>query len=139
MSTQMALDLFAIAPPPPKPTSIESFLRWAHGTHECGAEIDAIAERLFAEMPWPFDRGKALVMACGHGRFDQQIIDALGLFDETLDYHVCWDRAWAATHGIPKSLISRVHRCDYRCGRGRHKFYDADGRLIYESNGDRRD
>lgn len=138
MSTQMALDLFA-SEKPPKQTPLEFFLQWAHKTHKCGHEIDAIAERLFAEMPCPFDRGKALVMVCGHGKFDQQIIDALGLFDASLDYHVCWDRAWAATHGIPKSLISRVHRCDYLCGSGRHTFYDVDGKLIYKVNRHRRD
>lgn len=138
MSTQMALDLFADEKPP-KLTPLESFLRWAHDVHKCGHEIDEIAERLFVEMSEPFDRGKALVMVCGHGRFDRDVIDALGLFDAALEYHVCWDRAWAAVHGIPHELIRSVHRCDYRCGSGRHKFYDVDGKLIYESNGDRRD
>ena len=138
MSTQMALDLFA-ADKSPKLTPLESFLKWAHDTHKCGHEIDEIAERLFAEMSEPFDRGKALVTVCRHGKFDQGAVDALGLFDAMLEYHVCWNRAWAAVHGIPHELIQSVHRCDYRCGSGRHKFYDVDGKLIYEADGDRRD
>lgn len=134
MAEQLALDLFA-EERPKRQTPLEHFLDWAHRVHKCGPEVDAIAARLFDEMPYPFDRGKALVMACGHGRFDQQVVDALGLFDETLDYHVCWDRAWAYGHGVPIELIPLVRRCDYRCGSGRHRFHDEDGTILYECNG----
>ena len=136
MSTQMALDLFA-NDKPPKPTPLESFLKWAHDIHKCGHEIDAIAERLFAEMPLPFDRGKALVMVCGHGRFDQGVVDALGLFDAALEYHVCWDRAWAAVHGVPCELLPSVYKCDYN--NRTPSFFGEDGELVCKTEITRRD
>lgn len=130
---QLTLDLFA-ADKPARQTPLEYFLDWAHRVHKCGHEIDEIAARLFDTMPDAFDRGKALVTASGHGGFDQFTVDALGLFDTSLDYHVCWDRAWAHRHGVPIELIPRIHRCDYRCGSGRHRFHDEDGELVYETN-----
>lgn len=127
---QMTLDLFA-ADKPPKLTPLDSFLQWAHGMHHCGCEIDAIASRLFDRMPDAFDRGKALVTACRVGVFDPLVVGALGLFDASLDYHVCWDRAHAARCGIPRERVGEVHSCDHdNRGPG---FYGIDGELVWRA------
>ena len=112
MSEQLMLDLFNEGKRH-RQTPKRRFLNWAHDIHGCGSEIDSIVGRLFDTMPDPFERGKALVMAYKHEKFDRQVLDDLGLFDASLDYHVCWDRAWALSHGVPSALISDIQRCDH--------------------------
>lgn len=38
---------------------------------------------------------------------------ALGVFDYSLDYHVIWDRCWAARNGVPWSEACKVMGWDY--------------------------
>lgn len=124
---QLALDLF---PPDRHETKgpLGLFLEWAHGTHGCGPAIDPIAEEVFAKMPEPFDRCKALVTVFRAGRDGSQFVPLLGLFEEQ-DYHVCWDRAYGAVHDVPIELVSRIERCDYNtCA---PHFYDGDGGLVF--------
>lgn len=135
---QLTLDLFPSETSCDKPeegTQLGHFLRWAHDTHHCHEGIDDVARRVFAEMPDPFDRCKALVTVFRIGRDGSECVPLLGLFDEE-DYHTCWDRAWAVVHGVPYELIPRIRYCKYRCGSGRHSFLDEEGNLIYQLGGE---
>ena len=137
MPEQLTLDLF-----PDERREFDAlgfFLDWAHDKHGCGPEIDEVAAKVFDTMPHPFDRCKALLNLCGTHKaegYDLSDVELLGVFDVTLDYHTCWDRSWGAWHGVPKDVIARIHRCEYRADETR--YYDADGELVCTSGGMRR-
>ncbi len=138
MPEQLTLDLFPCDAPhddTKEETPLGLFLRWAHDTHRCHSGVDDVARRVFDEMPDPFDRCKALVTVFRCGRDGREYVPLLGLFEEK-DYHTCWDRAWAAVHGVPNDLIPKIRSCEYRCGSGRHSFLDEEGRLIYQLGGE---
>lgn len=63
-----------------------------------------------------FDRSKALDTLSSERRIDGWSIadlEIIGLFDESLDYHTVWDRAWAARNGMPKEDVARLKWWDY--------------------------
>lgn len=125
---QLTLDLFGDERKRPEP--LDEFIRWAHEVHKCPPEVDDVARRLFSDMPDARDRGKALVQVTRHREFDKGAVEALGLFDRGIDYHVCWDRAWAYMCGMDVVLVGEVMSCDHRTYSTRPRFYDREGNLI---------
>lgn len=110
---QMMLDLFPSDRP--KPGSLAAFLEWARKSPRWDAECDALAERVFASMPDPFDRCKAIVSVVGYGgRCKASDVEKwMGIMDASLDYHVVWDREWAFAQGVPLELLPKVAMWDY--------------------------
>ena len=111
MMQQMALDLFPSAASSP----LDAFLSWARQSPHWDAECDGLAERVFASMPDPFDRCKAIVSVVGYGdRCAASDVERwMGIMDASLDYHVVWDRWWAFAQGVPLELLPRVAMWDY--------------------------
>ena len=124
---QLTLDLFGDERRRPEP--LEEFTEWARSLG-CPKEVEGVARRLFAEMPDARDRGKALAQVTRNRGFDRQAVDALGLFDRGIDYHVCWDRAWAFVCGMDVAHVGEVMRCDPRTYSTRPSFYDGNGNHI---------
>ena len=125
---QLTLDLFGERYKRPEP--LDEFIGWAHEAHNCPPEVDEVARRLFTEMPDARDRGKALIQVTRRGEFDRDAVEALGLFDRGIDYHVCWDRAWAYMCGMGAEIVGKVMGCDPRTYSTRPSFYDKDGNHI---------
>ena len=106
MMQQMALDLF----PSVATTPLDAFLGCARKSPHWDAECDALVERVFASMPDPFDRCKAIVSVVGYGgRCAASDVEKwMGIMDASLDYHVVWDRWWAFAQGVPLELLPKV-------------------------------
>ena len=112
---QLTLDLFSERRTARDPDFWIGWLVKQHGVDGDGVRL---ARRIFAELPWfeACDRCKVVPVMSGSQRVDGfTVADAelFGLFDPSLDYHVCWDRKWAAMHGVPKERIADVARWDY--------------------------
>lgn len=94
---------------------------WISGMiKSCGIDKDGVrlARRIFAELPWleAAERSKVVPVLSGKYRvegFTVTDVDLFGVFDLTLDYHVCWDRKWAAIKGVPKDRIADIAAWDY--------------------------
>jgi hypothetical protein len=127
---QLTLDLWP-AERRERMAPVDEFVRWAHETCGCGADVDGIVREAFAALPDAYDRCKALTCLSGTHRADGwTVADAgvLGVLDGSLDYHVCWDRKWAALCGVTdRDVVRRVMRCAYN---DEPRFYDAGGELI---------
>jgi hypothetical protein len=95
-----------------------------------------VFERLLEEFGQneAFERSKCLDVLDGVCRCDGWSLgdaDVLGLFDHTLHYHVCWDRAFAVRHGAPHEVVSRIHKCvDFNLRN--HRYADESGVVIWE-------
>ena len=106
---------------------------WLLNTHGCSSAVVPYVKRLFAEFSniRAWDLAHVLVnlqMADGWGIAD---VEYIGLFDHTIpDYHILWDRGWAIHMLVPRELVPKVWRCSYG---NRHKFYDHEGNLLFES------
>lgn len=114
----------------------DGFMEYAKRTHGCDDSILPYVERAYAMFgkSEAFDRCKALLSLAGAHKadgYDLRDADMLGIYDPEIDYHVCWDRSWAAGHGVPREIVPRVSACDYRCGNGSHRFYDKEGNEIW--------
>ena len=78
-----------------------------------------------------FDRCKVLRVVYGMGALpgwqdgDER---HLGIWDSAIDYHVVWDRCWAAQHGFTKDRVSKVFRCEYQAAfETGGRYYDEAG------------
>lgn len=111
---QTALDLF-----PAKRTTdadfMEECIAWMRKCYRCGdSEVRPTVEAVYAAFkPWEaFDRCKAIVPKAPGWSMDE-MRDVYGLLDAGLDYHTCWDRAWAARKGYAKDDVMRLEGWDY--------------------------
>lgn len=110
------------------------FVEWAQSTHGCDDSIIPYVERaydMFGNYE-AFDRCKVLTVLNGVHRVDGYGLNdtgILGVYDATIDYHTCWDRAWAVKAHVDKHLIARIKYCDYRRTYD-PVFYDFDGNRI---------
>ena len=130
---QMTLDLFGEKPSRPMhaTSQVDETIAWLCDRRGCDHDIDPVVRRIFETMPDAFERCKVLTSLSGYLRRDgygMGDVETFGVFDATLDYHVVWDRRWAAECGVDKSLVGSVHRCDY--GGRVHRFFDAHGNLL---------
>lgn len=112
---QMALDLFSDVRAVRDP---DYWVGWLVKQHGVSGDGVALARRIFAELPWleATERCKVVPAMSGSERIDGFTVadaDLFGLFDLTLDYHVCWDRHWAAKKGVARDRIAGVVRWDY--------------------------
>lgn len=112
---QTALDLF-----PAKRTTdadlMEECIAWMRKYYKCtDSEVRPTVEAVYAAFkPWKaFDRCKAIVPKAPGWSMDE-MRDVYGLLDAGLDYHTCWDRAFAARNGYTKEEVARIDEWDYR-------------------------
>lgn len=118
LSGQLSLLLFAeTRADDPKAAHIE-WLRKARGLDDEGIEL---AERVFDAFPSmqeAIERCKAINVANGSRKLvgweTSDAVDIIGVLDPSLEYHVCWDRAWAARNGCPKQDVPRVVAWDWK-------------------------
>ena len=117
MGYQMTLDLFpevrrhAHTP--------EWCIEWLQGVHGCTDAIVPLVESLYSEFGFieAFERAKCLKSLDGKRRIDgwvlRDAVDVYDLFNPDLDYHVFWDRAWAARNGYGKDDVRLLVGWDY--------------------------
>ena len=118
---------------PEKDEVVSDFMDWATKRHGCDDTLLPYVERLYDEFGrfGVWDRGKGLLKLAGTHKadgFSLDDIDVLGIYDASLDYHVVWDRGWAAYAGVDKQLIPKIACCDYNLKSPR--FFDEDGVLV---------
>lgn len=119
---QMALELFPAQQRRYTRESMREYcIDWLCRYHKCDeSEIRPYVMRLYDEFkPWEaFDRAKVLRHVSGKNAVSGWRIDdardVLGIYDHALDYHTCWDRAYAAHRGYAKEDVARVVEWDYR-------------------------
>ena len=119
---QMELNLFPASERENTREGMRDFcLDWLCRYHGCNRrDIAPVVKRLYEEFPsWEaFDRAKVLRHVNGKRKVrGWRVEDAeavLGIFDHSIDYHVCWDRAQAAWQGVSKGDVARVIDFDYR-------------------------
>lgn len=117
LSGQLSLLLFAeTRADDPKAAHIE-WLRKARGLDDEGIEL---AERVFDAFPSmqeAIERCKAINVANGSRKLvgweTLDAVEILGILDPSLDYHVCWDREWAARRGYSKQDVARMSSWNY--------------------------
>lgn len=131
MDGQLVLDLFSHTEPNQR--ALEGCLEWLHRVHGCSDAVDDVVRAIFEACGCDgYDRAKVMTVLDGAHRvsgFTLADASLFGVFDPTLDYHVCWDRAWAARKGVWKPFIALVHSCDYK-SIDNPGFYDANGERI---------
>lgn len=91
--------------------------------HECRHVFEDMVESLGRGEA--FDRSKCLDVLSGERKvpgWGMEDIGILGLFDGSLDYHTCWDRAWAARQGWSKEKVAKLLEWDWNGKRGCHVF-----------------
>ena len=112
---------------------LRHLIDWLVGTRHCSRDVVPYVERICREFDRSeaCDRVKGLIPLCSNDE-DWSLEDAeiLGIYDHSISYRVVWDRAWAIKMLVPKQLVPQVHRCSYG---GRPKFYDKDGKLLFQS------
>lgn len=98
----------------------EFCMDWLCKYYDCSRdEITPLVERLYNEFSrWEaFERSKVLKDCHGkhqiHGWSLQDAVDVCGIFDHSIDYHTCWDRAWAGRNGFTKEEAANVIEWDY--------------------------
>ncbi len=112
----MSLDLF---PAPPVVWDMEREWEWLRGEpFAVGDEARPALERIYAARGDhdAFEAAKCLRSLSGRHRiegWDVSDAEALGLYDPCIDYHVCWDRCWAARRGLPKEDALGVMEWNY--------------------------
>ncbi|MCR4714274.1 MAG: Eco57I restriction-modification methylase domain-containing protein [Treponemataceae bacterium] len=113
---------------------IKDNLEWLVNERQCSREDTADMLHLLYhkfEHSEAFERAKVIPLAFGDGQkqvipednnlftgsFDysrkfkvgkQELIDVIGILDDTLDYHTVWDRAFAVQHGMEKKDVARL-------------------------------
>ena len=118
---QLAFDLFREER---KTRTLEDYrefcIGWLCKYYGCKREkITPIVVRLYEEFKqWEaFDRAKVIKACHGkhkvHGWSLQDAIDVCGIFDHSIDYHTCWDRAHAGRNGFTKEEAANVIEWDY--------------------------
>ena len=122
LNGQMVLPLFQVER---KRATLEDYrercITWLCRYYGCDRKkITPVVERLYKEFSQceAFDRAK-VIKDC-HGKLKisgwslQDAIDVCAIFDHDIDYHVCWDRAWAGRNGLSKADAAKVIEWDYR-------------------------
>lgn len=115
---QLALDLF---PMKEFERDVDTWIEWLVTSCKVADDGVSLARRIFDELPWfeATSRCKVVPVLSGDQRiegFTVDDVDLFGVFDQTLHYHVCWDRKYAAWKGVPKERIPYVDRWDYGKG-----------------------
>lgn len=101
-------------------------IKWLQDIHGCIDEIIPVVTRLYEifDIAEAFDRSKVLSACCGENHIkDWSVTDAediCGIYDKSLDYHTCWDRASAGYHGLPKTECKQLINSDYSKQRKEH-------------------
>lgn len=91
---------------------------WLVETHGCPRDVvHERVYRLYDEFGRAgFERCKVYTDLCGKFPAGDLTIEdegLLGVFDRSVNYHLLWDRAWAARKGIPKEKLGNMFRWDY--------------------------
>lgn len=108
-------------------------VEWLIETHHCDRAIRSHVERLYREFDRAraMDRAKGLIALCTVDGWSLEDAEYMGVYDHSItDYHVIWDRAWAIRMLVPRELVPKVWKCGYG---GRPKFWDRDGKLLFQS------
>jgi hypothetical protein len=93
-------------------------VEWLVDVRGCTDAVVPYVRRLYEEFERgeAFDRASALIDLNGDGRrgdWSLADVDVLGVYDHTVDYHVCWDRAWAAEKGLARDRVRHLVEWDY--------------------------
>lgn len=139
---QVSVESFKLSPERQK--HFDDNLDWLVNTHGCEREATAeVLLKLYVKFPAQngeaFERSKVLPITFGNLRYKEnessdsldfsepyevsreELESVIGIFDDKLDYHTVWDRAWAIRHGMSKEDVSRLIEWDYS-KLGNHKF-----------------
>lgn len=108
---QLRLDLF---PKTPR-DHVSEWRKWLqepfNGVDDEGLKVfDRLLETF--KRSEAFERSKCLNVTHGKRKVDGLTVDDLGLFTAE-DYHICWDRAWAAQNGTPLEIVRKMRYWDY--------------------------
>ena len=146
---------------------IEHNLEWLVNVRQCSREDTADMLHLLYhkfEHVEAFERSKVIPLAFGDaqkqaipennnlftGSIDysrkfkvgkQELIDVIGILDDTLDYHTVWDRAFAVQHGMEKKDVARLLSWNYAgnqwdLSESHHKFMDIAPEAVQEESPD---
>lgn len=118
---QMMLELFPDEAPRCRDVFTPDWcLEWLEGwPFNCTEAVRPYIEGLWAEFdpPEAFERAKCFKSLDGRLSIDgwepQDAIDVYDVYNHEIDYHVCWDRAWAARQGFSKDEVRRMAGWDY--------------------------
>jgi hypothetical protein len=93
-------------------------VEWLVDVRGCTDAVVPYVRRLYAEFKRveAFDRAKSLIALDGDGLcgdWSLADVDVLGVYDHAADYHVCWDRAWAAEKGLARDRVRHLVGWDY--------------------------
>ncbi|EEP44826.1 hypothetical protein COLINT_02325 [Collinsella intestinalis DSM 13280] len=114
---QMALDLF---PEPSRPDAAESCISRLVSMGCDEERVAPMVRELFGRFGAPEARDRANCLAYFYGarpipRLRSCPPSAIGLFDGSIDYHVVWDRCWAARWAPLRDVFEvREWRYNYR-------------------------
>lgn len=107
--------------PPIERDPIDDTLIWLSKVYLIDrATVEPIVRRIYAENQEPFERCKCLVSVYGKMSISSMTLEkaeALGLFDDDVDYHTVGDRLWAMRNGYAFDDAMRMAGWHYLCGR----------------------
>ncbi|MBO4704841.1 MAG: Eco57I restriction-modification methylase domain-containing protein [Spirochaetaceae bacterium] len=135
---------------------INDNLEWLVNERQCSREETADMLHLLYQKFYhteAFERSKVIPLAFGDGQKQaipednnlftgsidysrkfkvgkQELIDVIGILDDTLDYHTVWDRAFAVQHGMEKKDVARLLTWNYAgnqwdLSESHHEFMDV--------------